>query len=69
LILPSAVPEFVSELIEGGLRPISGEELSFIDVFEILEANDFEMMAGVDFDEISAFVSRVESAVDSGESS
>jgi hypothetical protein len=36
-------------------------------IFEILKANDFRIVAGVDSDEVSAFVSRVESAGQSGE--
>jgi hypothetical protein len=65
--LPPDVPVFVSEIIEEGLRPIAEEELSFIDIFETLKANAFQIVAGVDSDEVSAFVRRVESAVQSGE--
>jgi hypothetical protein len=62
VILPPDVPGFVSEIIEGGLRPIPGGELSFIGIFETLEANAFRIVAGVDSNEVSAFVSGVESA-------
>jgi serine/threonine protein kinase len=68
VILPPDVPGFVSEIIEGGRRPRARRELSFIAIFETLEANDFRIVAGVDSDEVSAFVSRVESAAHSGES-
>jgi serine/threonine protein kinase len=67
-ILPPGVPAFVSEIIEGGLRPITGSELSFIAIFETLKNNDFRIVAGVDSEEVSAFVSRVESAAESHES-
>jgi hypothetical protein len=68
VILPPDIPAFVSEIIEGGLQPIPGEELSFIAIFETLKAHDFRIVAGVDSDEVSAFVSGIESAVHSGES-
>jgi serine/threonine protein kinase len=68
VILPPDVPAFVSEIIEGGLRESSEEELSFIAIFEILKKNDFRIVAGVDSDEVSAFISRVESAAQFGES-
>jgi hypothetical protein len=68
LILPPDVPAFVSEIIERGLRPSSGEELSFIASFEILKRNGFRIVAGVDSDEVTAFISRVESAAQFGES-
>jgi hypothetical protein len=65
VIVPPGVPEFVSEIIEGGLRPIAVEELSFIAIIETLKANDFRIVAGVDSDEVSAFVNRIESAAQS----
>jgi hypothetical protein len=68
LILPPDVPGFVSEIIEGRLRPIVGRELSFIAIFETLKKNGFHIVAGVECNEVSAFVSGVESAVQSGES-
>jgi hypothetical protein len=68
VILPPDVPGFVSEIIEGRLRPIVGRELSFIAIFETLKKNGFHIVAGVEFNEVSAFVSGVESAVQSGES-
>jgi hypothetical protein len=55
VIVPPGVPSFVSEIIEGGLRPNAGEELSFIAIFERLQANGFRIVAGVDSDEVSAF--------------
>jgi hypothetical protein len=62
VILPPGVPAFVSEIIEGVMRPNAEGGLSFIAIFERLEANAFRILAGVDSDEVSAFVSRVESA-------
>jgi hypothetical protein len=67
VILPPGVPPFVSEMIEGGLRPMAGEELSFIEIFETLKDHGFGIVAGVDSEEVSAFVRRVESAADSGD--
>jgi serine/threonine protein kinase len=68
VILPPDVPGFVSEMIEGGLRPIARKKLSFIALFETVKANHFRIVSGVDSDEVSAFVSRVESAGQSGKS-
>jgi hypothetical protein len=68
VILPSDVPWFVSEIIEEGLRPRAGAQLSFIAIFETLKATDFGIVAGVDSAEVSAFVRRVESMMQSGES-
>jgi hypothetical protein len=68
LIVPPGVPEFVSEIIEGGLRPSDGGGLSFIAIFETLKRNGFRIVAGVDSDEVTAFVSGAESVVQSGES-
>jgi hypothetical protein len=68
VIVPPRVPVCVSEMIEEGLRRSPGRELSFIAIFETLKANDFRIVGGVDSDEVSAFVSLVESAAQSGES-
>jgi hypothetical protein len=67
-LLPPDVPGFVSEIIDGGLGRSAGRELSFIGIFETLEANAFRIVTGVDSAEVSAFVSRVESAAQFGES-
>jgi serine/threonine protein kinase len=67
VILPPDVPAFVSELISRALPPNAGREPSFIAIFEILQANHFQILAGVDSDEVSAFVRGVESATESGE--
>jgi hypothetical protein len=66
VIIPPGVPAFVSEIIEKALRPIPGTELSFIAIFETLKENNFRIVA--DSDEVSSFVSGVESAAQSGES-
>jgi hypothetical protein len=68
VILPPDVPGFVSEIIEEGLWPIAERELSFIDIFATLKANAFRIVAGVDSDEVSAFVRRIESTAQSSES-
>jgi hypothetical protein len=67
VILPPDVPAFVSELISRALPPNAGREPSFIAIFEILQANHFQILAGVDSDEVSAFVRGVESATESRE--
>jgi hypothetical protein len=59
--LPAAVPAFVLRMIESGRSPESGRHLSFAEIVEYLKANGFEIIAGVDSDEVSAFVIRVES--------
>jgi hypothetical protein len=66
VILPRGVPGFVSEIIEGRLRTMAGEGLSFIAIVETLKENGFGIVAGVDSDEVSAFDSRVELAAQSG---
>jgi hypothetical protein len=49
------------------MEPIAGEELSFIAIVETLKAKNFQILAGVDSDKVSAFVSSFESAEQSGE--
>jgi hypothetical protein len=70
VIVPPGVPSFVSEMIEGGLqrRARPRRELSFIAIIETLKENDFRIVSGVDSDEVSAFVSGIESAAESGDS-
>jgi hypothetical protein len=63
----AAVPVFVSRMIKDGRSPESTRRLSFAEIVESLKENRFEIMAGVDFDEVSAFVCRVESSVQAGE--
>jgi hypothetical protein len=64
--LASIVPEFVSELIEHGLSPGSNEKRSFNDICLILLRNGFQILPGVDSEEVSAFVNWVESSEKSG---
>jgi serine/threonine protein kinase len=59
---PAAVPAFVLRMIEDGRSPESARRLSFTEIIARLKANRFEIMAGVDSDEVSAFVVRVESS-------
>jgi hypothetical protein len=65
---PSGCSEFVSEIIEGVLRSSAGGGLSFIAVFQTLQANGFRIVSGVDSGDVSAFISRAESAAESDES-
>jgi serine/threonine protein kinase len=65
--VPGCVPTFVSRMIEDSQSPESRSRVSFADVVERLKQNRFEILAGVDSEEVSAFVSRVESAERSGE--
>jgi hypothetical protein len=59
--IPGFVPEFVSQLIEPGLSANPGERPSFEDVSEALQNNYFRIADEVDSDEVSSFVSLVES--------
>jgi hypothetical protein len=64
--VPAGVPLFVSQMIEDGRLPESQCRLSFVDIVERLKENRFGIVAGVDSEEVSAFVARVESAEQSG---
>jgi serine/threonine protein kinase len=66
LPVPARVPEFVSWMIEEGRWAESHCRLSFVDIVQCLKENRFEIVAGVDSEEVSAFVARVESAEQSG---
>jgi hypothetical protein len=59
---PGFVPTFIYVLIELGLSADPRERPSFDDIFEALEGNAFMIADGVDSDEVSAFVSLVESS-------
>jgi serine/threonine protein kinase len=60
--IPGFVPEFVSVFIESGLSANPRERPSFDDISEALKTNDFRIADGVDVDEVSAFVSLMESS-------
>jgi serine/threonine protein kinase len=60
--IPGFVPEFVSVLIESGLSAKPSKRPSFNDISEALKKNSFRIADGVDTDEVSAFVSLVESS-------
>jgi hypothetical protein len=60
--IPGFVPEFVSRLIESGLSANPRERPSFDDISEALKKNYFRITDGVDSDDVSAFVSLVESS-------
>jgi serine/threonine protein kinase len=59
---PMNAPEFVSKIIEAGLRSESKLDEPFSNIFEILRRNHFQIVAGVDSAEVLAFVEWVESA-------
>jgi hypothetical protein len=56
------VPGFIVEIIERGLSGDSRWANSFVEIFEILKQNRFEIVADVDCDEVLKFVSWVESS-------
>jgi serine/threonine protein kinase len=60
--IPGFVPTFVSVLIESGLSANPRERPSFDDISEALKENYFRIADGIDSDEVSAFVSLVESS-------
>jgi serine/threonine protein kinase len=60
--LHAAVPAFVWRMIEDGRSPKSARRPSFAEIVARLKANGFKIMAGVDSDEVSTFVSGVESS-------
>jgi serine/threonine protein kinase len=59
---PCSVPDFVLEIINDGRSCDSADCLSFVDIVNRLKANAFQIIAGVDSDEVSAFVAEVEFA-------
>jgi hypothetical protein len=59
--LSAAVPAFVWRLIKNGRSPEFARHLSFVDIVNHLKENGFQITAGVNSDEVSAFVSWVES--------
>jgi hypothetical protein len=60
--IPASIPNFVEEIIKLGLYRPSDKRYSFNDIFKILEQNNFRIEDGVDSEEVSAFVSWIESA-------
>jgi hypothetical protein len=64
---PTAVPAFVLGMIEDERSPETAGRLSFAEIVARLKANCFKIIAGVDSDEVSAFVSPVESSEQAGE--
>jgi hypothetical protein len=53
--VPANIPEFVSKIIEAGLCSESEIQYSFCNIFEILKQNSFQIMEGVDSEEVLAF--------------
>jgi serine/threonine protein kinase len=60
--IPGFVPDFVSELIQSGLSTYPNNRPSFDDIIEKLKWNSFRIAEEVDSEEVSAFVSSVESS-------
>jgi hypothetical protein len=60
--IPWYIPDFVAEIIKLGLYRTSDKRYSFDDIFGILKQNNFRIHNDVDSEEVSAFVSWVESA-------
>jgi serine/threonine protein kinase len=56
------IPAFVSAIIEEGRSPSPTAVLSFADILQSLQANNFAILAGVDSAEVCAFVDSVESS-------
>jgi hypothetical protein len=59
--VPAAVPAFVLRMIADGRSPESARRLSFVEIVAWLKDNRFKIAAGVNADEVSSFVSWVES--------
>jgi hypothetical protein len=64
--IPATVPDFVARIIEEGRAPGCAKPLSFFDILESLKENGFQIVAGVDSEEVSGFVRWMESAAESG---
>jgi hypothetical protein len=56
----TAVPVFVSRMIENGRSPEFTRRLSLAEIVSQPKESRFEITAGVDSDEVSAFISWVE---------
>jgi hypothetical protein len=63
----ATVPEFVLGIIEAGQSPESHDQFSFIKIIDHLKANDFQILSGVDREEVSEFVTWVELSEQTGE--
>jgi hypothetical protein len=59
--IPASIPNFVSEIIKLGHYHTSVKRYSFNDIFKILKQNNFQIEDGVDSEEVSTFVSWIES--------
>jgi hypothetical protein len=58
--VPADVLPFVSDMIEAGLSGESRRLSSFWDIFETLKQHNFEIVSGVDSEEVFRFVGWVE---------
>jgi hypothetical protein len=66
-LFPAAVPAFVSRMFEDGRSSESARRRSFVEIVARLKEKRFEIMTGVDYDEVSTFVSQFESSEQAGE--
>jgi serine/threonine protein kinase len=60
MILPADVPMFVLEMISADQSPDRGISESFNHIFDVLKANDFGILSGVDSAEVLSFVTWIE---------
>jgi hypothetical protein len=67
VIFPTDAPEFVLKIMKEGVSEYPYGRPSVINIIDSLKQNEYQIMAGVDFDEVAAFVSWVESAEICGE--
>jgi uncharacterized protein YlbG (UPF0298 family) len=58
--IPTDIPNFVSEMIKTGFSREWRRLSSFGDIFKILKQHNFEIVPGVDSEEVSNFVEWVE---------
>jgi serine/threonine protein kinase len=63
----ASVPAFIRTIIEMGQSPKSHDKLSFIEIINRLKANNFEISPGVDTENVSTFVTWIESSEETGE--
>jgi serine/threonine protein kinase len=55
-----SVPEIVLKMIERGQSSDSNAKLSFVEIFETLKDNNFQILEGADWKEVSTFVRWIE---------
>jgi serine/threonine protein kinase len=60
LVFPTDVPMFVLKMMSADQLPAGGISESFNDIFDVLKANDFKILSGVDSAEVLRFVRWIE---------